>query len=191
MRMPDCDHRERDRCWLRRICRGDEEAFEALFLAYYTDLCRFAARYVSSSDVVEDLIQDIFLSVWKRRETLDPQQNIRAYLYKATRNEAFKHLNRKRVRKRYRDRRAGEELPVRAGPEEAFRHRELEVAVQEALDALPERRCHIFVLSRQHGLTYAEIADLLDISIKTVETQMGRALRMLEKHLSKFLSVLL
>lgn len=196
----------RDRYWLTRMVQGNaaagEAAFEALFMAYYEDLCRFAVRYVSSPEVVEDLVQGVFSRVWERRRTLDPQQSIRAYLYSAVRNEAFKHLNHQRVRRRHEGQQGTEQeaawrsdsldhlWQVQEGPEEVFRRRELEARVEEALAELPERRRHIFVLSRRHGLTYAEIAELLDISIKTVETQMGRALRALEQQFADVISIL-
>lgn len=178
--MPDSALRERNRCWLKRMCQDDETAFEALFMAYYENLCRFTSQYVSAHDVVEDLVQDIFLNVWERRRALDPEKSIRSYLYKAARNEALKYLNRQHVRRRYRDEQRRFGADAQNGPEERLRDRELETRVRRALLAIPERRRHIFILSRQHGLTYAEIAELLDISVKTVETQISRALRFLE-----------
>ena len=193
--MPDRDHAKRDQGWLAGVRRGEEAAFEALFLAYYEDLCHFASQYVSHG-VVEDLVQSIFLSLWRRREDLSAGLNLRAYLHKAVRNKALGHLDRRRVRERPSTqevlrRQMLEKQRGQEGPEEALRRRKLEAAVQEALEALPERRRQVFTLSRESGLTYAEIAELLGISIKTVETQMGRALRFLERRLSRFLSVLL
>lgn len=177
---------ERDRQWLRRMQGGDEEAFEHLFLCYYDALCRFASRYVSSSDAVEDLVQDVFFSVWQRREALDPQQSLRAYLYKATRNEALKHLDRQE--RWARAQREVRERSLRRQPGEKMQHNELKAEMWKALDALPDRRREVFLLSRRHELTYAEIAELLDISVKTVETQMGRALQFLEEQFPTLLS---
>ena len=177
---------ERDRQWLRRMQGGDERAFEHLFLCYYDALCRFASRYVSSSDAVEDLVQDVFFSVWQRREALDPQQSLRAYLYKATRNEALKRLDRQ---ERWpRTQREVRERFLRGQPGEKMKHNELKAEMWKALDALPDRRREVFLLSRRHELTYAEIAELMDISVKTVETQMGRALQFLEEQFPTLLS---
>lgn len=187
--MSSSRYRERDQAWLKRIRDGDEAAFERLFHAYYEDLCQFATQYISSSEEVEDLVQDIFFSIWKRRQALDPQQSIRGYLYNATRNESYKRLNRKKRRSTSSE--AQKELQERSlegSPEQMLRNKELEAEAQKALQALPERRREIFLLSRQHGLTYAEIADLLNISIKTVETQMGRALSSLEEHFPSLVS---
>ena len=176
--------------WVERIRAGDEAAFERLFHTFYEDLCRFASQYVSASDVVEDLVQDVFFNVWERRRALDAQQSIQAYLYKAVRNEALKHLNRQRVRKQQgKPQQELRERSLQGSPEQALWNKELEAEAQKALDALPERRRRIFMLSREHDLTYAEIADLLDISVKTVETQMGRALGFLEERLDEVLSV--
>lgn len=184
--MSGSEYKERDRQWVKEMQDGREDAFERLFLAYYDDLCAFAAQYVSSSGDVEDLVQDVFLSVWERREALDPQQNIRAYLYKATRNGALK--NRNREQRWPTVQRELQEHSLRGQPGEQLEHSEIEADVWETVNALPERRREIFLLSRQHELTYAEIAELLDISIKTVETQMGRALRHLEEQLPELVS---
>jgi RNA polymerase sigma-70 factor (ECF subfamily) len=194
--MSDASRRQRDQKWLEGVRHGDEAAFEALFLAYYEKLCQYAARYISSHDVVEDLVQDVFLSLWRRRSDLRSELDVRPYLYKAVRNEALKYLNRQRVRKRpdtqqRLDRQELEKRLAQAAPDEELEHQEFEAAVQAAIETLPERRREIFNLSRRNDLTYSEIAELLDISVKTVETQMGRALRFLEKHLSRFLTILL
>ena len=188
---PHQDTQEGEECQrVERIRAGDEAAFERLFHTFYEDLCRFASQYVSASDVVKDLVQDVFFNVWERRRALDAQQSIQAYLYKAVRNEALKHLNRQRVRKQQgKPQQELRERSLQGSPEQALWNKELEAEAQKALDALPERRRRIFMLSREHDLTYAEIADLLDISIKTVETQMGRALGFLEKRLDEVLSV--
>jgi len=183
------NRKERDQRCLERLCEGDENAFKRLFLAYYEDLCRLASQYGLTDEEVEDRVQEVFLEIWRRRESLDPEKSIRAYLYAATRNEALKSKKRqKKGAKRHSSEPDISESANSNDPVLAFRRREFEAEVEKALNALPDRRREIFLLSRRHGLTYQEIASLLEISIKTVETQMGRALTNLEDHLSVLLS---
>lgn len=181
--MSSSSSKDRDRTWVREMQQGGEEAFERLFLAYYDDLCAFAADYVSSPEEAEDLVQNVFVRVWERREALDPQKSIRAYLFKSTRNGALKSLNREQRWPTVQ--RELQEHSLRGRPGKEVEFSEMEASVWEAVNALPERRREIFLLSRRHDLTYAEIAELLDISVKTVETQMGRALGFLEEKMTE------
>lgn len=177
-----------------RIRNGDRWAFERLFRAHYEALCRFALGYTDRRNVAEDLVQDVFFDLWKKRRTLaEIEHSLEAYLYEMTRRHALKHLRRGRVRAKWAAR--GDDLrravpavvPERA--DDALEHRELEEEARRAVQALPARRRRIFMLSRRHGLTYAEIAEALGISTKTVETQMSRALKFLRERLAGFSSV--
>jgi RNA polymerase sigma-70 factor (ECF subfamily) len=169
---------------VERIRQGDQEAFEALFRKHYEALCRFALRYVESVETAEDLVQDVFFDLWKRRHAWHPERSPRAFLYGAVRNQGLKHQRWADVRE---DVQGHEALAVVAGPQDPARTVEdresLEVA-RKVIRALPPRRRSVFLLSRRHGLTYAEIATALDISVKTVETQMGRALKALRDQFS-------
>jgi RNA polymerase sigma-70 factor (ECF subfamily) len=179
--------KEEEKDLVKSVRTGDEQAFERLFVRYYAELCRFASHFVSSRDVTESLVQDVFVRIWESRDGLDPEYGVRAYLFKAVRNEAIKYLEQQKNRRVLLDRKLSAEHFVEEDAEDEFQYHELERAVQSALNALPERRRQIFDLSRQHGLTYHEIAKVLNISIKTVETQMSRALHMLEERLSVYL----
>jgi RNA polymerase sigma-70 factor (ECF subfamily) len=181
------DHDGRDQQWARKIREGDRAAFEALFHAYYGSLCDFAWQYVRSEDIVEELVQDIFLYVWERRADWLPQGTVRSYLYRAVYNKSLNHLKHRRIEKQW-EVQHREDEPSET-PEDALSFKELSDAIQASLDALPERRRHVFLLSRQHNMTYAEIAEMLGISIKTVETQMGRALQSMRERLAAFLSL--
>lgn len=169
---------------VKRIRRGDRTAFEALFRAHYEALCRFAIRYVDSIEVAEDLVQDVFFDLWKRRRAWQPEQSARAFLYGAVRNQGLKHRRWADVRENVQ---GHEALADVAGPQDPARtvadRESLEVA-RKAISELPPRRRIVFLLSRRHGLTYAEIATALNISVKTVETQMGRALKALRDQFS-------
>jgi RNA polymerase sigma-70 factor, ECF subfamily len=165
-----------------------DKEFEALFREHYARLCEFVYAYVRSTDVAHDLVQDLFLTLWEKRRA--PGQLTTAYLYAAARNRARKHLRHQRVVKRFEDRAAS--LPARAsgGTDHDVRYRETAEAVDAAIADLPERCREIFVLSRRQHMSYADIAAALDISVKTVEVQMWRALRKLRKSLASYLTAL-
>lgn len=185
----DGDRPNEDQELVDRIRQGDHAAFEALFRVYHQDLLRFAHFYVKRLAVAEELVQDIFHNIWQRRRSWKPRGALRSYLYGAVRNHANKYLRGRKVRDRYRtrkqleaDRRIADETPERE-----LRRKELSEAVRGAIAMLPERRRQVFKLSRQQGLTYAEIAAVLGISENTVEVHMVRALKFLRKRVSDLL----
>jgi RNA polymerase sigma-70 factor (ECF subfamily) len=186
----DCSNsKQRDQDWAERVRRGDREAFEALFRAYADDLCGFAAGHVGEQ-AAEDIVQDVFCDLWNRRADWRPQ-SVRAYLFGAVRNTALDRLKHRRVEQaweaeeKYRGRPSGLESPT-----DVLQHHELKRAMQQAVEALPERRRLVYRMVRQQGMSYAETAEVLGIAPKTVENQMGRALKMLRERLSKFASAL-
>lgn len=174
---------------IEHLRSGDRSVFERLFRRQYESLCRFALSYVEKLRVAEDLVQDVFFELWKDRRDLDPDTSLQAYLYGMTRHRALKYLRRERVRERWAESGDRRKAVPSAAPEQAeevlcFQERRREV--ERALQALPEQRRRIFVLSRRHDLTYSEIGVALDISVKTVETQMSRALKALRERLEPF-----
>lgn len=169
--------------WVRKIRRGDGEAFAQLFDRYCQPLIDFARRYVQDTSVAENLVQDVFLAVWANRSQLDASRKMNTYLYTAVRNQALKYLRHSEVERRNAEH-LGAAVPFSKTPEDERREREVAVSVHQAIDALPEKCRLIFCMNRFDRLTYAEIAEIQDISIKTVETQMGRALKSLRSHLA-------
>lgn len=166
--------------------------FTALVQANYPRLCNFAMRYVDSRETAEDIVQEVFLSIWRRDVHFDYAEPL-PYLYRAIMNRAVMHLRQRRVRDRWRDQVAavartdGEPADTRLVDD--LEMAELTRAVAEVIDALPERCRLIFTMSRQQDLTYKQIAQILGISVKTVETQMARALRALRLRLGGYLSL--
>jgi RNA polymerase sigma-70 factor, ECF subfamily len=173
--------------WIERIRSGDEAAFEALFRAFAPGLCVIATRYVQSRAVAEELVQDLFLDLWTRRETFVVEQAIGAYLSTAVRNRSLNHLRRENRLAVWRDeagsaaRSDGSGSADTSVPDEGTLLDALEL--QDAVALLPARCRLIFTLNRHQEMTYAEIATSLGLSIKTVETQMGRALKALRERL--------
>jgi RNA polymerase sigma-70 factor (ECF subfamily) len=182
------EHRdpEVERGWVASIAAGDETAFEALFHAYHAPLCAFVYRYVGARDLAEEIVQEVFLFVWERRETWDVRTSVKNYLFTAVRNAAVSYLRHEHVVRR----REAETVDLFARPspstDSEARTAELAGAVQRAISRLPDRCRLVFTLHREQGLTYSEIAEVLEISPKTVEVQMGRALKSLRKALAGF-----
>lgn len=139
-----------------------------------------------SRAIAEELVQDVMLELWKRRELLADESSPQAYLFQAMRNRALNHIRHERVA------RQGEPHATRSGVVDSTAHSlvvedEISVALRRAVDGLPNRCREVFELSRTHGLRYSEIASVLGISVKTVEAQMGKALRTLREELAPWL----
>lgn len=176
----------RDNKWVRGINRGDKKSFEAIYKCYYTQLHNFLFRYTQSEDLIEDVIQDVFYKVWQNRKKLEPRGTLKSYLFTAVRNQAFKKIESEKKyvgnNKEFSD---FEEINC-VPPDGTYEFKELKKAYQEAVKKLPEKRRNIYLMHREDNLTYNEIADVLRISVKTVETQMSRSLKFLSIYLCKF-----
>lgn len=169
-----------------RLRRGDEAAFDAIFRAWYPSLVRASESLVRSRAVAEEVVQDVMLELWKRRESLDPNTSAQAYLFQSTRNRSLNYLRHERVEREAEPQIARSEA-VDAPADSLMVEEEMQVALRRAIEGLPERCREVFVLSRTHGLKYSEIAQTLGISVKTVEAQMGKALRVMREELAPWL----
>ena len=171
---------------LRKIRTGDIESFEQLFHQYYPGMCTFAERVVKKDTVAEEIVQDVFLNVWKNRESLRIRSSWQSYLYRSVYNNALMYL-RKMKREMPLDAEWAENQP-RDGddPGKALETLELQNALWDSLSQLPRQTQRIFRMSRFEGKKYQEIARELAISVKTVEANMGRALKALRVSLDKY-----
>lgn len=175
-----------DRDLLDRLRAGDKDAFDSIFRTHYAHLVGLAERMLRERPAAEEIVQDVMLELWRRRETLVVETSLRAYMFRATRNRVLNHIRHQRVAARGAPLIAAD--PVAAPSADAsIIEQEIDRALQEAIADLPARCREVFELSRVHGLTYAEIARAMDISVKTVEAQMGKALRMMRQRLAPWL----
>lgn len=164
-----------ERALVDRIRAGDMDAFEALYRTYWQRLYTFAFRYVGSKEEAEDVAQEVFFRIWRGRERWVPAGAVRGYLYLSVRNAARDRLARAAVAQRWRLRQVGTTVEIQ--PDVAAL--ELTAAVEHALADLPPKRSAVCKLRLIDGLSYAQIADRLGISEKTVETQLARGLKFL------------
>jgi RNA polymerase sigma-70 factor (ECF subfamily) len=175
---------------LAELRLGNETAFDTLFRAYYASLCRYASGVLDGSlDDAEDVVQQVFIKIWEQRQGLEIQWSLKAYLYKMTHNRCLNRLRDARTREKHHQENAIPMEQQQYDPNVSDSEQELSARVQKALRALPTECRRIFELSRFEALKYREIADQLGISIKTVETQMGKALRILRVELSDYVAL--
>ncbi len=175
------------------IRAGDDAAFETVFRLYAAALCTFAAQLLHAHESAADLVHDVFLNVWRNREHLHIRESLQAYLYRAVRNRALDTKARERVSERWVATLADEkgavvEPFVRPSIDREIDARSLTTALEQALHLLPAKRRQVFLLRWKEELSYAEIAEMLDISPRTVEVQMRRALQALRAHLAPLLT---
>lgn len=157
-----------------------------VFRTYYARLVHFAAGMLGDTAAAEEVSQDVMLELWRRRTTITVDTSLQGYLFRATRNRALNQIRHDKVVQRGSAFAAQETTSPAVGDRE-LREKEIDVALQDAIQTLPPRCREVFELSRMQNLKYSEIASALDISIKTVEAQMGKALKILREKLTPLL----
>ncbi len=170
---------------ISRIIEDDASAYEKVFHEYYSGLCRYALRFVRDPDQAEELVQDTFVKIWQRRKSLSIRHSLKSYLYQSVRNQCLNFLKHQDI---VRDFEQTAPIPLHNDSDTVVLS-ELEALIVKAVNDLPPERQKIFRMSRDEGLRYSEIADQLGISVKTVENQIGRALKYLREELADFLVI--
>lgn len=175
---------------LARIKNGDEEAFESIFRTYYKSLCLFANKIVNDADIAEEIVQDIFYYLWDKREKTEFTTSVKSYLFRAVHNNSLKHIRHQKIVKNY------EGMVITAGESYSLQENYTEMGeishiIKLTLDQASERTREIFELNRNEGLRYQEIADKLNISVKTVEAHMTSILKLFRENLGDYLSLLI
>ena len=171
----------------------DEVAFELLFRRYYIRLCGFANKFIANPAESEEIVQEVFLNIWNKRDQLKLDDQIRPYLFKSIQNLCFNFLEHKKVIDTYYSviEVVYKNQAANFNTYESVFYSELQTRVDVAIGTLPEQCRKVFQMSRQEGLKYNEIAEKLGISVKTVETQMSRALSKLKEELRDYLVLII
>jgi len=170
---------------------GDLTAFEMLFRTFYQPLCNYAYTFTQDRDEAEEVVQSTFLSIWEKYKTLEIHTAMKPYLYAMVRNSCLNIIKHEKIKQKH----IQSEMVLGERSSESVTHTvlaiELDERIQQALEKLPEQCRLIFKLSRFEDLKYAEIAEHLGLSVKTVENQMGKALKIMREQLKDYLPLLL
>jgi RNA polymerase sigma-70 factor, ECF subfamily len=166
---------------------GNLHAFEQLFKSLFKPLCGFALKYVGDTDDAKNVVHEVFIALWEKYDSLPEQTNFKSYLYTGVKNRCLNHI---RDKKKHLMLEQVVDHPV-TELETALEATELETRIDRAIGSLPEKCRLVFEMNRIEGLKYAQIAEKMQISIKTVEAQMSKALALLRDHLKEFLTIII
>ncbi|MDR0891402.1 MAG: RNA polymerase sigma-70 factor [Mediterranea sp.] len=183
----DLNHEQEILCL---VAAGDAAAFRTLYLHYYDRLFQFATLFLHSAEASEDAVSDVFFNLWKERHRLTAVPNFRSYIYRSVRNACLNTLKSGYVSKRDDLTATEAEMQVvlpRNNPLDELSYQELRHAVQQAVNDLPERCRMVFKMRREDELSHREIADILGITVRTVERQMMLAKEKIREALKRFL----
>lgn len=180
-------NRQNDHDLFIRIKESDEKAFEALFRSYYPYLCLYATRLLKDTQMAEETVQDLFARLWEKRSQTVIETSVKNYLFRSVKNQCLNYIKHNQIKLLYAQKVLAEgEI---SNSEEYESEIELIQKIEKSIESLPDKRREIFRLNRLEGLKYREIAEKLNISVKTVEAQMGLALKSLREKLRDFLPV--
>lgn len=183
-----------DKTVLEKLKNGDSKAFESVFNVWYEPLVNFANEYISDLEWAKNIVQSIYMRLWEKHSLVDPDSNLKSYLYMSTRNACLSHLRHIRVENAYFEKairtnedyqlnyEALEELNI-----EQIDFTKLEKRIQETIDSLPDRCREVFIMSRYNEMKNKEIALKLGISVKAVEANITRALTKLRENTKDFI----
>ncbi len=169
----------------------DEPQFEKIFKTYFQQLCYYANSFLKDLDNAKEIVHDVFINFWEKRETIDLNKPIKAYLYTSVHNRCLNFI-RDHKKFNYSIERIEDINPGSSiDDSDTFIVEEIKEKIQQTLEMLPDRAREIFELSRFENLKYQEIADKLNVSIKTVEANMSKALKLFRENLKEYLAIII
>lgn len=168
---------------------SDIKTFEMFFKTHYTPLVNYANTLLKNIDEAEDKVQHVFISIWEKRHSLEIHSSLRAFLYKSVHNHSLNALKHEKIKQNHAIHVQNNHETIQA--EKELEQKELQEKIRQSIQILPEKCRQIFEMSRFEDLKYKEIADRLELSVKTVENQMGKALKILRTELRDYITILM
>jgi RNA polymerase sigma-70 factor, ECF subfamily len=175
----------RDNEIIGRIRLGDVNQFEVLFRSSYVSLVKYALTLIKDHDTAEEIVQDLFFRLWQDREKIKIESSLNGYLFRSVHNRCLHFIDHLKVIERHTQEMAFNQDSGAESPAEVLQYKELQTKIVRTLEKLPERCGMIFCMNRFEGFKYSEIAEKLSVSIKTVEADMGKALKAFRKTLAE------
>jgi len=169
-----------------RLVEGDSEAFRFFFEKYYPDLCNLVNIYLHDPVMSEEIVQDIFIYLWEKKEKINIESSVKSYLLIASKNKSLNYLRNEKTKLNIYNKLADLNNSTAEMPDSVMNANQLREVINNAINSLPERCREIYILGKEKGLSYKEIAEELGISVKTVEAQMGKALKKLREELKPY-----
>ena len=176
-------NQDQDLLLFRQVKGDDLTSYEIIFKKYFKELYRFAFSYVRDATIAEEMAQEVFLYVWEKRKQIEIQTTLKTYLYSAIKNKCLNYIKLELPKQQAMADVSEVMLSITTSHGDEGENERLKNYIASAIDSLPNKCRKIFILSRNAGLTYEEIAEELDLSKKTVENQMGIALKKLRESL--------
>jgi len=174
-----------------KLKAGDKNAFQELFEEYYTSMYFYACKFVDD-DLARDLVHDVFMIFWQNKENITIKSSLSAYLFRMVRNKCLQEIERQKVRNNYSTEALNlDELAYYNDGIKSIIELELEEKLKEAMDKMPDACRKVFIMSRFNGLKNKEIAEQLGISLKAVEKQITKALKILRLELKEYLPLIM
>jgi RNA polymerase sigma-70 factor (ECF subfamily) len=165
------------------ISNGNKAAFDTLFRKYYCQLVRFAISYTNDSSTAEEIVQDTFVKIWENAPRIKITTTVGGYIYNAVKNHCINYIKHITIKKKYEKEQAKKKTEEEFSNEEKVNINLFRQILSQAVNKLPEKCREIFEMAKFDGLSYDEISDYLEISTKTVENQMGIALKKLRENI--------
>jgi RNA polymerase sigma-70 factor (ECF subfamily) len=175
----------RDNEIMWRIRQGDINQFETLFRSSYASLVKYAKTLIKDHDTAEEIVQDLFFSLWQNKEKIKIESSLNGYLFRSVHNRCLHYIEHLKVVDRHVQEMTFDQGASAESPADQLQYKELQAKIARTIEKLPERCGQIFCMNRFEGLKYSEIAEKLSVSVKTVEANMGKALKEFRKALAE------
>jgi len=170
---------------MEQIRRGSVFSLETLFDRYYEPLCNFSFLFIKDAGLTEELVSDVFIRIWQKHNKLNRITNVKAYLYRSVKNAVISSLRKNRIK--LEELVKGEDVAkLDITPETLLINTELKDSIRKMIESMPRQAGLVFRMHKVDGLSYKEIAMALDLSVKTIESHMGKALRFVKDIHSKY-----
>jgi len=167
--------------------KGNKNAFSTIFIAYYKDLVLFAANFTREIDSAEEIVQDTFANIWEEHKRINIDVSIKSFLLKSVQNKCIDWIRHMKILQKYNSESLTNSIGFEYDTDNYLTNSEIEGLVRDALNKLPPVISQAYRMSRNEGLKYHEIAEKLNVSVRTVEVRIGKALSSLRDELDDYL----